>query len=138
MYLLGKILITAGSAVTIGFGFWHFFVPRIWNWYSYIDPGATELVIAVRNINVFFSLCLVLFGIINIIFISGNHSNRFSIIVMLSVTSVLWITRAVLQLVYPQGSFNPAVQYGMLALFIVVTVCFLVSLCIIIIQKSIA
>jgi len=138
MYLLGKILITAGSAVTIGFGLWHFFVPRIWNWYSYINPGATELVIAVRNINVFFSLCLVLFGIVNIIFISGNHSNRFSIIVMLSVTSVLWITRAVLQLVYPQGSFNPAVQYGMLALFIVVTVCFLVSLCIIIFQKSIA
>ena len=138
MYLLGKILITAGSAVTIGFGFWHFFVPRIWNWYSYIDPGATELVIAIRNINVFFSLCLVLFGIINIIFISGNHSNRFSIIVMLSVTSVLWITRAVLQLVYPQSSFNPAVQYGMLAMFIIVTVCFLVSLCIIIFQKSIA
>ena len=138
MYLLGKILITAGSAVTIGFGFWHFFVPRIWNWYSYIDPGATELVIAVRNINVFFSLCLVLFGIINIIFISGNHSNRFSIIVMLSVTSVLWITRIVLQLVYQQGSFNPAVQYGMLAMFIVVTICFLVSLCIIIFQKSIA
>lgn len=138
MYLIGKILITAGSAVTIGFGLWHFFVPRIWNWYSYIDPGATELVIAVRNINVFFSLCLVLFGIVNIIFISGNHSNRFSIIVMLSVTSVLWITRSVLQLAYPQGSFNPAVQYGMVATFIVVTLCFLVSLCIIIFRKSIA
>lgn len=132
MYLTGKILITSGSAVTIGFGLWHFFVPRIWDWYSYINPGATELVIAVRNINVFFSLCLVLFGIVNIIYISGNHSNRFSIIVMLSVTSVLWIIRSALQLVNPQGSFNPAVQYGMLALFIVVTICFLVSLCIII------
>jgi hypothetical protein len=86
---------------------------------------------------VFFSLCLVLFGIVNIIFINGNHSNRFSIIVILSVTSVLWITRSVLQLIYPQGSFNPAVQYGMLAMFILVTICFLISLCIIIFQKSI-
>jgi len=137
MYLLGKILITAGSAVTICFGLWHFFVPRIWNWYTYINPNATELIIAVRNINVFFSLCLVLFGIVNIIFINGNHSNRFSIIVILSVTSVLWITRSVLQLIYPQGSFNPAVQYGMLAMFILVTICFLISLCIIIFQKSI-
>jgi hypothetical protein len=138
MYLLSKILITTGSAVTIGFGLWHFFVPKIWNWYTYINPDATELTIAVRNINVFFSLCLVLFGIVNIIFINGNHSNRFSIIVMLSATSVLWITRSVLQLVYPQGSFNPAVQYGMLAMFILVTICFLISLSIIIFQKSIA
>ena len=138
MYILGKILITAGSAVTICFGLWHFFVPGIWNWYSYINTDATELIIAVRNINVFFSLCLVLFGIVNIIFINGNHSNRFSIIVMLSATSVLWITRSVLQLVYPQGSFNPAVQYGMLAMFILVTICFLISLYISIFQKSIA
>ena len=138
MYLLCKILTTAGSVITICFGLWHFFVPRIWSWYSYIDPKATELIIAVRNINVFFSLCLVLFGIVNIIFINGNHSNRFSIIVMLSATSVLWITRSVLQLVYPQGSFNPAVQYGMLAMFILVTICFLISLCIVIFQKSIA
>ena len=138
MYLLSKILTTAGSIITICFGLWHFFVPRIWNWYSYIDPKATELIIAVRNINVFFSLCLVLFGVVNIIFINGNHSNRFSIIIILSVTSVLWITRSILQLVYPQGSFNPAVQYGMLAMFILVTICFLVSLGIIIFQKNVA
>ena len=138
MYLLSKILITTGSAVTICFGLWHFFVPRIWNWYSYIDPDATELIIAVRNINAFFSLCLVLFGVVNIIFINGNHSNRFSIIIMLSVTSVLWLTRASLQLIYPQGSFKPVIQYGMLAMFIIVTLCFLVSLYIIISQKNVA
>ena len=138
MYLLCKILTTAGSIITICFGLWHFFVPRIWNWYSYVDPKATELIIAVRNINVFFSLCLVLFGIVNIIFINGNHSNRFSIIIMLSVTSILWITRSILQLIYPQGSYSPAVQYGMLAMFILVTICFLISLCIIIFQKNVA
>jgi len=38
-------LVTVGSAATIGFGVWHFFVPRIWNWYSYFDPSAVELVL---------------------------------------------------------------------------------------------
>lgn len=41
-----KILTTFGRIVSIGFGIWHFFVPSIWNWYSYFDKAATELVIA--------------------------------------------------------------------------------------------
>lgn len=138
MFMLSRILTTVGSIITICFGLWHFFVPRIWNWYSYINPNATELIIAVRNINVFFSLCLVLFGAANIIFINGNHANRFSIIIMLLVTSVLWLTRLSLQLIYPQGSFNLIVRYGMLIMFIIVTLCFLISLFIIISQKNIA
>lgn len=135
MYLLAKILVTIGSVASIGFGIWHFFVPRIWNWYSYIDINATELVTAVRAINVFFSLSLVLFGIMNILFVYGNNSNRYSIIVMLAATCVLWITRLVLQLIYPQGSMNPVLQYGMLSAFIIVFSCYIISLCIILAQK---
>jgi len=51
---MNKILVITGSAISIGFGIWHLFVPRIWDWYSYIDPSATELVLAVRAINFFF------------------------------------------------------------------------------------
>ena len=51
---LFKILVTFGSLASIGFGIWHFFVPRAWKWYSYINTNATELVAAVRAINVFF------------------------------------------------------------------------------------
>ncbi|MEI7615765.1 MAG: hypothetical protein WCJ54_03540, partial [Actinomycetota bacterium] len=102
MNLLVKILVTIGSSASIGFGVWHFFVPKAWKWYSYIDINATELVAAVRAINVFFSLSLVLFGLLNILFIYGGRSNRYSIIVMLSATCILWMTRLVFQLIYPQ------------------------------------
>ncbi len=128
MNLLAKILVMMGSTASIAFGIWHFFVPKVWKWYSYIDSGATELVLAVRAINVFFSLSLVLFGIVNILFICGEKSNRYSIIVMLAATSVLWLTRLIVQLVYPQGSMNPVLQYGMLSAFIMVTLCYLISL----------
>ncbi|MCK9211864.1 MAG: hypothetical protein M0P61_13575, partial [Ignavibacteriaceae bacterium] len=62
------------------------------------------------------------------IFINGNQANRFSIIVMLSATSILWLTRCIFQIIYPQGSLNPLIQYGMLALFILTTLSFLISL----------
>ncbi len=137
MYLLVKILVTIGSVTSIGFGIWHFFVPRIWNWYSYIDVNATELVTAVRAINVFFSLSLVLFGILNILLVYGNNSNRYSIIVMLAATCVLWITRLALQVIYPQGSMNPVLQYGMLSAFAIVSLCYMISLCIMMSQKII-
>ena len=128
MNLIDKVLITIGSTASIGFGIWHFFVPRAWNWYSYIDPTATELIISVRAINVFFSLSLVLFGALNMLFIHGDMANRYSIIVMLAATSILWLTRSFFQLVYPQGSINPLLQYGMLAAFVSITLCYIISL----------
>jgi hypothetical protein len=137
MNLLVKILVTFGSSASIGFGIWHFFVPKMWKWYSYIEPNATELIVAVRAINVFFSLSLVLFGIVNILLIYGNNSNRYSIIVVLAATCILWLTRLVFQLIYPQGSMNPVLQYGMLSAFIIVSLCYMISLIIIVIQKNI-
>jgi hypothetical protein len=130
--LLVKILVILGSLSSIGFGVWHFFVPSMWNWYSYIDANATELVVAIRAINVFFSLSLVLFGVVNVLFIYGEQSNRYSIVVMLAATSILWLARVALQIIYPQGSMIPLLQYGMLTAFIIVSLCYLAPLYIIV------
>jgi len=137
MNLLTKVLVTIGSSASIGFGIWHFFVPKAWKWYSYIDINATELVAAVRAINVFFSLSLVLFGIVNLLFIYGGKSSSYSIIVMLAATSIMWVTRSVFQLIYPQGSISPVLQYGMLLAFLIVTFCYIVSLLIMVSQKTV-
>jgi hypothetical protein len=134
--LIGKVLVTIGSFGSIGFGIWHFFVPQMWNWYSYIEPNATELVLAVQAINVFFSLSLVLFGAVNILLIYGNKANSYSIIVMLSATSLLWITRVALQVIYPQGSINPALQYGMQSAFIGILICYLAPLALMVVQEK--
>jgi len=135
MNLLVKIFVMIGSSASIGFGIWHFFVPTAWNWFSYIDTNATELVAAVRAINVFFSLSLVLFGIVNILFIYGDKSNRYSIIVMLAATSILWLTRLLFQAIYPQGSLVPGLQYGMLSAFIIVSLCYVIPLMIMLFRR---
>jgi len=121
-----KILSSFGSVSMIAFGIWHFFVPYAWNWYAYISPDATELALAVRAINIFFSLCLVLIGFVNLIFIYACQS-RFSLGVMLGMSCVLWAARCVLQIICPQGSMNPWLQYGMLAAFIIIFLSFLMS-----------
>jgi hypothetical protein len=128
MNLLVKVLVLIGSSASIIFGIWHFFVPTAWKWYSYIEPNATELVAAVRAINAFFSLSLVLIGIINILLIYGDKSNRYSIIVILAATCILWLTRVSFQVIYPQGSLYPGLQYGMLSAFVIITLCYLISL----------
>jgi hypothetical protein len=133
--LIVKILVMIGSFASIGFGIWHFFVPEIWKWYSYIDSNATELVPAVRAINIFFSLSLVLFGAVNMLLVYGDRSNSYSIIVMLTATSILWITRVALQIIYPQGSINPALQYGMLSAFIIVSLCYIIPLVMLALQE---
>ncbi len=135
MNLLVKIFVMVGSSASIGFGIWHFFVPKAWNWYSYIDSNATELVAAVRAINAFFSLSLVLFGVVNILLAFGSGANRYSIAVMLAATCVLWTTRVVFQVIYPQGSLYPGLQYGMLSAFVLVSLCYLVSLLSVLFQK---
>ena len=128
MNLLVRILVLIGSAVSIGFGVWHFFVPGWWDWYSYIDRSAPELVLAVRAINAFFSLSLVLFGVVNVLLVWGKRSNRYSIAIVLAATCILWATRVAFQIVYPQGSANPVLQFGMLAAFIIVFLCYAASL----------
>ncbi len=134
--LLARILVTIGSSASVGFGVWHFFVPTAWKWYSYIDVTATELVVAVRAINALFSLSLVLFGIVDVLLVYGDRSSRYSIVVVLAATCVLWMTRVAFQLVYPQGSMTPILQYGMLSAFIIVSLCYIVSLSIVVSRRN--
>ncbi len=131
MSLIIKALVIIGSVASIGFGIWHFTVPQTWKWYSYINADATELVAAVRAINVFFSLSLVLFGIMNILLVYGDRSNRYSVLVVLAATCALWLSRVALQLLYPQGTLYPGLQYGMLSAFLVVTLCYAIPLVIV-------
>jgi hypothetical protein len=44
---LVKIPVIFGSIASMGFRIWHFFVPKAWIWFSYMDFNATELVAAV-------------------------------------------------------------------------------------------
>ena len=133
---LPKILITLGSAVSIGFGVWHLFVPGLWDWYSYIDPSATELVVAIRAINVLFSLSLVLFGLMNLLLAYGPGDSRYAAVVVLGATCILWSARVVMQVAYPQGSTSSILEYSLLLSFALVLACHAIPLLLLILHRS--
>ena len=121
------ILLTVGSAITIGFGVWHLFVPTIWNWYSYIPREAPELTIAVRAVNAVFSSSLVILGTLMLIFV---HRKPVVVFYERSVSislAFLWGVRVALQVIWPQGSMSSALQHGMLGAFILQFLLFAVS-----------
>jgi hypothetical protein len=134
--LLTKILTTGASLVSIGFGVWHFFVPKIWNWYSSMDAAATELAVAVRAVNIFFSLSLVLFGLVNVFLVFDPRGRKYPLMLVLGASCILWLVRVLFQIIHPQGSMRPGLQYGMLAAFVFVFMCYLISLVLTAVDKS--
>lgn len=128
MNLPGKISGTTASLITIGVGLWHFFIPSIWKWYSYFTENSNELITAIRAINFFFSLCLVLMGSITILFIWHKEIQIFYLKSLLTGMIILWAARVIMQVIYPQGSASALLQYSMLSIFIITLVLFIVSM----------
>ncbi|MBU1093232.1 MAG: hypothetical protein KKH01_02085 [Firmicutes bacterium] len=123
-----KLSTYLGSALSICFGVWHFFIPTIFEWYSYMDTNAQELVFAVRATNLFFSLIMVLLGTMNIIIISSKHTSKHTITTILLVNIILWFTRVVAQIIAPQGTINFYMQYGMLIAFMMVLLFYVLAI----------
>jgi hypothetical protein len=134
--LFTKLLVAIGSVASIGFGVWHYSVPKNWKWYSYIDAQATELVLAVEAVHIFLSLALVLFGLMNLLLMIGNKSNTYSISIVLGATCILWLTRVLTQIIHPQGSMRPILQYSMLAAFVVIFLCYAIPFVMVLLRKD--
>jgi hypothetical protein len=125
--MLARVLLTIGSVTTVGFGAWHLFVPAIWRWYSYFPSNAPELTIAVRAVNIFFSISLIVFGVLMLLFTFRKPVNGFYARSMSVSLAVVRAVRVVVQIVSPQGTLSPLLQYGMLTAFILVFLLFACS-----------
>jgi hypothetical protein len=130
-----RVLIIVPSLLTIGFGVWHFAVPTVWNWWAAIRPQATELVLAVRAVNVLFSLLLTLHGLITIVLALRRPTERFALGLLLAASVVLWAFRVGLQVVYPQGTQIPGVAPTMLITFSTILAAYAAGLTWLLIQR---
>jgi len=53
-----RILLNAGLIISMCVGIWHFFVPYMYRWYSYLPNAPREIIVSIDWINFFFSLLL--------------------------------------------------------------------------------
>jgi hypothetical protein len=68
-----------------------------------------------------------MFGVVMLVFIYRKPIIAFYVRVVSISLALLWGVRVVLQIVWPQGSMTPALQFGMLSAFIAVFVLFAFS-----------
>ncbi len=126
-FSLGDVCQVVGGAVTLGFGLWHFAVPGIYGWQSYVPDAPQTLVDAVAATNFFMSFSLSLVGASNIVMPlladSATPLGRY----WLWANVGLWTTRAVYQLAKPQGSHDPVLQWGMTGAFVLTDLLFIVA-----------
>lgn len=63
----GDVCQVIGGAIALGFGIWHFAVPGLYRWQSYVPDAPDCLVRAVDATNFFFSFSLSLIGVTSIV-----------------------------------------------------------------------
>lgn len=58
MNKLNRILLNIGLSMSLLFGIWHFIIPYMFDWYSYIPGAPRAIIVSIDWINFFFSLLL--------------------------------------------------------------------------------
>lgn len=96
-----NIFLITGLIISSAFGFWHFFIPYQYHWYSYIPTAPREIIVSVDWINFFFSLFLTGNSVLLLIFrkkILAKEAVSFSLYGFLTFA---WLIRVIITIVHP-------------------------------------
>jgi hypothetical protein len=126
-FSLGDVCQVISGAAALGFGLWHFAVPDLYRWWSYVPDAPQSLIQAVDATNFFFSFSLSLIGVTTIVMPLITDAAQPVSLYWRWASVGLWTARVVYQLVKPQGSHNPTLQWGMAAAFILTDALTIVS-----------
>lgn len=124
---LGDVTQVIGGAVALGFGVWHFAVPGLYRWQSYVPEAPESLVRAVDATNFFFSFSLAMIGVTSIVMPFVTDATEPISRFWLWANVGLWTARVVFQLAKPQGGHSPGLQWGMTAAFALTDALMIVS-----------
>lgn len=108
-----KVLYYIGVIMSMLMGLWHFFVPWMFQWYSYIPNEYEVLVVSINWVNLCFSLFL--FGISLILLLWGKKIFEYNkeAITIYGFLVVVWIFRVVIAIVNPcPPEANVWLSYG--------------------------
>ena len=132
-----KILYYISVVISALVGVWHFFVPRMFQWYDYLPMQYENLIVGIDYTNYCFSLLL--FGLSTMLIVLGKRAlaiNR-DIIYFYFFLTVVWIFRACLASFIEPWPLQPipAAAIGQLVasdalaiMMVVVSVCFIKEL----------
>lgn len=124
-----KALYYTGMAISLLIGLWHFFVPALYGWYSYIPAEYAVLSVTIDYVNTCFSMLL--FGLSTLLIFWGKRildGNREATTLYAFMTFV-WVARIGVAIAKPiPDGANPWLAYGQLIASIVIAVFLVVPL----------
>jgi len=107
------VLYIIGLSLSTLVGLWHFSVPYLFQWYSYIPNENKSLIVGIDWINFFFSLLLAGYSLLLIIMRKKVFNRNKEIFIMYGFMVFVWFCRVVITVINP-WPLEPAalVAYG--------------------------
>jgi len=128
-----KFLYYTGTTLSMLVGIWHFFVPYMFQWYSYIPQEYEALIVGIDYTNFCFSLLLSGLSLILILFGKKFFNENKEVFVFYGFLVFVWFSRIILSFVepWPFDSSNPlawtayAQQIGAILIFVMLLIPFI-------------
>ena len=111
-----KIIYYVTLTLSMLFGFWHFFVPHLYNWYDYLPMQYETLIVGIDYTNLCFSLLLFGSSLVLILLAKSAFALNFETLVFYTFLTVVWVFRACLSMFIKPWPLEPipAVAIGQL------------------------
>jgi hypothetical protein len=90
-----------GLAISMAFGVWHFFVPSLYQWYSYIPNEYQNLIVGIDYTNFFFALLLTGISLLLIILGKKTLSGNKELLVFYGFLTFVWFCRTAITFIEP-------------------------------------
>ena len=113
-----KIIIIISLVISTLVGLWHFFVPYLYEWYSYIPEAPRAIIVSIDWINFLFSLLLSGNSIILILFRKKLFKGDSILLTYYGFLVGVWFCRIVITIVHPWN--YDFMLVGQLVVFIVI------------------
>ena len=96
-----KILYIIGTSLSLSVGIWHFFVPALYRWYSYIPHEYRNLIVGIDYTNLCFSLLLSGISLILILWNKRVFAKHKEALTIYGFLITVWLLRASLIIIEP-------------------------------------
>ncbi len=96
-----KLLYYIGVFLSMLVGVWHFFVPLMFQWYSYIPNEYQNLIVGIDWTNFFFSLLLAGLSLLLILFCKKVFDANKDVLIFYGFLVVVWFCRAAITFIEP-------------------------------------
>lgn len=134
MKKFNRVIAIIGLIISTLVGFWHFFIPYLYKWYSYLPEAPRAIIVSIDWINFFFSLLLTGNSALLILFRKKLFAGNSILLTYYGFLVGVWFCRIAMTIIHP-WSYD-FMFIGQLVLFVIVFILLLYPFFILMKEKT--